>query len=175
MGRATVEFHHRQVRRVVPVAVGITAALAETGLPGTFWQAVRALDVAVVAVLQNRVHPLGIWTKQRRDLGAPGHLRPQFHGLVQLGLRRQAPSQGPCHPGDRVVQGARGAHQVEHGLLDAGLGRQQHRMPRLRRPGGAVNYYPRQPCDPASFGDRDVGQLTRLIDEPAGLGCSLMA
>jgi hypothetical protein len=60
MSRPAVELHHREIGLVEPVPVGVPAALAEPGLSGPVRQAVLALHVAVVAILQDRVQALRV-------------------------------------------------------------------------------------------------------------------
>jgi phosphoglycolate phosphatase-like HAD superfamily hydrolase len=155
-----VQLDDQPVCAVVPVTEAAPAVgLGERRLPTCPGQSVRALDVAVVTELEQRVRSPGRRDDHLVELPPPAQLLACAQAGPQRPLPRQPPPERGSHPPAGLVEAARGFDEVNHGLLDKRVRHNPPREPRLNvQVRGQVYFHARRLLHPASRRDCHVNQ-----------------
>ena len=145
-----VQLDDQPVCVVVPVAEAAAAVgLGERHLPACPGQPVRALDVAVVTELEQRVRSPGRRDDHLVELPPPAKLPARAQRRAQRPLPRQPPPERGSHPPAGLIEAARGFDEVDHGLFDKRVRHHSARKPRLKiKVRGQVYFHPRRLAAP---------------------------
>jgi len=164
---------------LVVIAVAEAAAavgLGERDLVAGRGQPVRALDVAVVTVLEQRVRSAGRRDDHLVELAAPAKLLARAERAAQRRLPRQPPPERGGHPPAGVIEAVRRADEVSDGLLHERMRHNPARKPRLKvKISGPVNNYSGWLLDPPGSWHGHVYEPGLPVGEPIHFGCRLMA
>jgi hypothetical protein len=129
-----VEFHDNSVPPVAGVPVDRMSVLHAAGLPLRCRQAMSALHIPQVPVLEHGLHAIGDILEGKLNLGAPASLGPHLETLGQQEWRRKTSLAGSGQQSDNVVETGRSLSEVEHRLLHQGARREQPVMARFEHP-----------------------------------------
>jgi phosphoglycolate phosphatase len=145
-----VQLDDQPVCAVVPVAEAAAAVgLGERHLTGCPGQPVRALDVAVVTELKQRVRSPGRRDDHLVELPPPAQLLACAQCRPERPLPRQPPAERGSHPPAGLIKAARGFYEVNHGLLDKRVRHNPAREPRLNvQVHGQVYFHSIRRADP---------------------------
>lgn len=140
-------------------------------LTPTAWQPVRPLDVALVALLEDRVQSGRVERQQLAERAAPADPRPSRERPGELRLSCRAALQAAQDPAAGIVDGCRGGGEVEDRLLDTCLRWQPRWMRSRASTAAAMHHDSGSPPDLALVRHRDVDDVPGRIDQPGTLGC----
>jgi phosphoglycolate phosphatase len=172
-----VQLDDQPVCAVVPVAEAAAAVgLGERHLTGCPGQPVRALDVAVVTELEQRVRSPGRRDDHLVELPAPAKLPARAQRRPQRPLPRQPPPERGSHPPAGLIEAARGFDEVDDRLLDERVRHHPPRKPRLEiKVRGQVYFHSVRRADPPVRRYGHVNEPRLAFGEPIHLGGCLVA
>ena len=162
---------------VVAVAEATAAVgLGERHLLACPGQPVRALDVAVVAELEQRVRSPGRRDDHLVELPPPAKLPAPAQRRAQRPLPRQPPPERGSHPPAGLIEAIRRLHEVNHGLLNERMRHHPPRKPRLNvQVRGQMYFHAIGRTNPPVRGNGHVNEPRLAFGEPIHLGGRLVA